>query len=171
MAANERGMFLMGLQPIQRDETFDQRVGRTPWSARVPLDPLPQASTKTSTRPTWASAADQGVRPTLHSSIRDKVFSTVRTRQTRVFALRVAHALLDVAEKVSGCALGALLEGYEMVNPALAIAYSGPWSKTFSATSLLCAPHRHSWRCTVVRHFSELPLFMGTSTASGDALP
>jgi hypothetical protein len=78
----------MGLQPIQRDETFDQRVGRTPWSARVPLDPLPQASTNTSSRPTWASAADQGVRPgvrpTLHSSIRDKVFSTVRTRQTRV---------------------------------------------------------------------------------------
>src|ERR1019366_2778882 len=127
----------MGLQPIQRDETFDQRVGRTPWSARVPLDPPPQASTKTSTRARGASAADQGVRPTLHSSIRDKVFSTVRTRQTRVFALRVAHALLDVAEKVSGCALGALLEGYEMVNPALAIAYSGPWSKTFSATSLL----------------------------------
>ena len=113
----------MGLQPIQRDETFDQRVGRTPWSARVPLDPLPQASTNTSSRPTWASAADQGVRPTLHSSIRDNVFSTVRTRQTRVFALRVAQALLDVAEKVSGCTLGALLEGYEMVNPALAIAY------------------------------------------------
>ena len=39
-------------------------LGRTPWSARVPLDPLPQALTNTSSRPTWASAADQGVRPT-----------------------------------------------------------------------------------------------------------
>ena len=39
-------------------------VGRTPWSARVPLDPLPQALTNTSSRLTWASAADQGVRPT-----------------------------------------------------------------------------------------------------------
>ena len=42
-------------------------VGRTPWSARVRLDPPiagqnhPQASSK---RPTGASAADQGVRPT-----------------------------------------------------------------------------------------------------------
>jgi hypothetical protein len=42
-------------------------VGRTPWSARVPPDPLfagqnhPQAIPK---RPTGASAADQGVRPT-----------------------------------------------------------------------------------------------------------
>src|ERR1017187_9137930 len=54
-------------------------MGRTPWSARVPLDPLPQALTNTSSKPTWASAADQGVRPTLYSSIRDRsVFSTVR---------------------------------------------------------------------------------------------
>src|ERR1035438_666239 len=81
------GVYLMGLQPIQRDETFDQRVGRTPWSARVPLDPLPQASTNTSSRPTWASAADQGVRPTLHSSVRDKVFR----------ATRVAHVLFGAA--------------------------------------------------------------------------
>jgi hypothetical protein len=42
-------------------------VGRTPWSARFPLEPLAQAS-NTGGRPTWASAADQGVRPTLHSS-------------------------------------------------------------------------------------------------------
>ena len=155
----------MGLQPIQRDETFDQRVGRTHWSARVPLDPLPQASTNTSSRPTWASAADQGVRPTLHSSIRDKVFSTVRTRQTRVFALRVAQALLDVAEKVSGCALGALLAGYG------ACIFTWSEVKDFFSNVTSCAPHRHSWRYTVVRHFSELPLFMGTTTASGDALP
>jgi hypothetical protein len=74
----------MGLQPIQWNENFDYR--RTPRSARVPQDPLPQASTYTSSKPTWASAADQGVRPTLHSSIRDQAFSTVRTRQTRVFA-------------------------------------------------------------------------------------
>jgi hypothetical protein len=47
------------------------------------------------------------------------------------------------------------------------------WSevKDFFSNVTSCAPHRHSWRCTVVRHFSELPLFMGTSTASGDALP
>ena len=44
-------------------------VGRTPWSARDPLDPLPQALTNASSRPTGASAADQGVRPTLHSPI------------------------------------------------------------------------------------------------------
>src|ERR1022692_1669056 len=61
-------------------------VGRTPWSARVPQDPLPQALTNTSSTPTWA--ADQGVRPTLYSSIWDQAFSTVRTRQTRVFAAR-----------------------------------------------------------------------------------
>jgi len=38
-------------------------VGRTPWSARVPLDPLLGFVYRTSW-PTWASAADQGVRPT-----------------------------------------------------------------------------------------------------------
>jgi hypothetical protein len=38
-------------------------VGRTPWSARVPLDP-PVADYCNSSRPTRASAADQGVRPT-----------------------------------------------------------------------------------------------------------
>jgi hypothetical protein len=43
-------------------------VGRTPWSARVPLDPLfaqlnqPHAIPE---RPTGGSAADQGVRPTI----------------------------------------------------------------------------------------------------------
>src|ERR1035441_9023787 len=61
--------------PSNGMKTFDQRVGRTPgrtpWSSRVPLDPLPQALTNTSNKPTGASAADQGVRPTLHSSIRD----------------------------------------------------------------------------------------------------
>ena len=44
-------------------------MGRAPWSARVPLDPHLGSDPITS-RPTWASAADQGVRPTLHSSIR-----------------------------------------------------------------------------------------------------
>jgi hypothetical protein len=71
----------MGFQPIQWNENLRSASGADP------LDPLPQASTNNS-RPTWASAADQGVRPTLHSSIPDKVFSTVRTRQTRVFAPR-----------------------------------------------------------------------------------
>ena len=46
-------------------------VGRTPWSARVPPDPLlarrdlPQAIPE---RPTRASAADHGVHPTLNSA-------------------------------------------------------------------------------------------------------
>ena len=42
-------------------------VGRTPWSARVPLDPLFASEIRLSprvNRPTRASAADQGVRPT-----------------------------------------------------------------------------------------------------------
>jgi hypothetical protein len=44
-----------------------QSVGRTPWSARVPLDPLLAPSDQphvTQERPTGGSAADQGVRPT-----------------------------------------------------------------------------------------------------------
>jgi hypothetical protein len=57
-------------------KTFDQRVGRTPWTRYL------EHRTNTSSTPTWASAADQGVRPgvrpTLRSSIRDQVFSTVR---------------------------------------------------------------------------------------------
>ena len=43
-------------------------VGRTPWSARVPPDPLSARRIKRSRhrdRPTGASAADQGVRPTV----------------------------------------------------------------------------------------------------------
>jgi len=42
-------------------------VGQTPWSARVPLDPLFDrrvGSSDSNDRPTRASAADQGVRPT-----------------------------------------------------------------------------------------------------------
>ena len=42
-------------------------VGRTPWSARVPLDPLfvqPHQPHAIHKRPTGGSAADQGVRPT-----------------------------------------------------------------------------------------------------------
>src|SRR5580698_3684882 len=45
-----------------------QSVGRTPWSARVPLDPLsapPNQPHVTRERPTRASAADRGVRPTI----------------------------------------------------------------------------------------------------------
>ena len=36
-------------------------VGRTPWSARVPQDPLVHSG---NAQPTGGSAADQGVRPT-----------------------------------------------------------------------------------------------------------
>jgi hypothetical protein len=45
-----------------------EKVGRTPWSARVPLDPplaRPQQIHVASERPTGGSAADRGVRPTL----------------------------------------------------------------------------------------------------------
>jgi hypothetical protein len=44
-----------------------KKVGRTPWSARVPLDPLydqPNQSGAIIEGPTGGSAADQGVRPT-----------------------------------------------------------------------------------------------------------
>jgi hypothetical protein len=46
-------------------------VGRTPWSARVPLDPpfaQPNQRSAIPERPTGASAADQGVRPTLNAA-------------------------------------------------------------------------------------------------------
>jgi hypothetical protein len=45
-----------------------EKVGRTPRSARVPLDPplaQPQRIRAASERPTGGSAADQGARPTL----------------------------------------------------------------------------------------------------------
>ena len=51
----------MGLRPTKVDE--DAKWGRTPWSARVPLDPL-FGRRRFLTRPTRASPADQGVRPT-----------------------------------------------------------------------------------------------------------
>jgi hypothetical protein len=40
-------------------------VGRTPWSARVPLDPL---FVSPFNKPTGGSTADQGVRPTVNRS-------------------------------------------------------------------------------------------------------
>src|ERR1019366_7412967 len=70
----------------------EYRVGRTPWSARVPQDPLPQALTNTSSRPTWASAADQGVRPTLcfRRCERGKHECSRHARSARTLACRVA---------------------------------------------------------------------------------
>src|SRR5216683_1180243 len=54
-----------------------QVVGRTPWSARVPLDPLLANRIRVArrARPTRASAADQGVRPTTGAdcAVRGKV--------------------------------------------------------------------------------------------------
>ena len=46
-------------------------VGRTPSSARVPLDPLLASEINASARskPTGASAADGGVRPTIHADV------------------------------------------------------------------------------------------------------
>src|ERR1035441_5783757 len=43
-------------------------MGRTPWSARPPGPALRASSVEQgSSTPTWAAAADQGVRPTLRS--------------------------------------------------------------------------------------------------------
>jgi len=50
--------------------TAGNAVGRTPWSARVPLDPLfaqPNQPDAIRERPTRASAADRGVRPTINA--------------------------------------------------------------------------------------------------------
>jgi hypothetical protein len=44
-------------------------VGRTPWTARVPLDPLlARLNQPRAERPTGASAADQGVHPTVNAT-------------------------------------------------------------------------------------------------------
>ena len=48
-------------------------VGRTPWSARVPLDPLFARRVRpvdNRDRPTRASAADRGGRPTTYAGVR-----------------------------------------------------------------------------------------------------
>jgi hypothetical protein len=48
-------------------------VGRTPWSARVPPDPLfgkEISLIQPRKRPTGASAADQGVCPTINPDVR-----------------------------------------------------------------------------------------------------
>jgi hypothetical protein len=46
-------------------------VGRTPWSTRVPLDPLfvNESKRMRTSQPTRASAADLGVRPTQHPEV------------------------------------------------------------------------------------------------------
>jgi hypothetical protein len=66
-------------------------VGRTPWSARVPLDPpspLDSEFGANASRPTGASAADQGVRPT------KGIFKSARaTRITALAALLVVAAV------------------------------------------------------------------------------
>ena len=49
-----------------------EKVGRSPWSARVPLDPLFAQLYQAHAipeRPTVGSAADQGVRPTINLNI------------------------------------------------------------------------------------------------------
>src|ERR1035441_5819093 len=69
--------------------------GADPLVRAGPPGPVPSSIDKfhkewtiTSNRPTWAWAADQGVRPTWHWSIRDQMFSTVRARHAKVRALR-----------------------------------------------------------------------------------
>jgi hypothetical protein len=49
------------------NENDSRHVGRTPPSARVPPDPPFRGLTNFASRPTLASAADQGVRPTSRS--------------------------------------------------------------------------------------------------------
>jgi len=48
------------------------RVGQTPWSARVPLDPLfaPREVLAARDKPARGPAADQGVRPTIYPGVR-----------------------------------------------------------------------------------------------------
>ena len=63
------GVLVAKVRPKQRGafRPSIQSVGRTPWSARVPLDPLfalPNQPRVIPERPTGWSAADQGVRPT-----------------------------------------------------------------------------------------------------------
>jgi hypothetical protein len=63
-------------------------VGRTPRSARVPLDPLFLRSIRFLHRrngPTGASAADQGVRPTINAG----GFSTLPVRKARPSCLKL----------------------------------------------------------------------------------
>ena len=51
--------------------THRRLVGRTPWSARVPLDPLFARPNQLQIRerPTGGAAVDQGVRPTIATAL------------------------------------------------------------------------------------------------------
>src|SRR6266567_1965517 len=80
-------------------------VGRTPWSARVPLDPLlaqPNQPEAIHERPTRASAADRGVRPTINAErpIMGKLCgirqSCLQPPFRRLFALRVRLAYIVI---------------------------------------------------------------------------
>ena len=93
-------------------KTFDQRVGRTPWSARGPMDPLRQALTNSSRR--GRRPRTRGSAPLCVSSIPDQVFSTVRTRHAKVRAPQAsskerrmaaaAQALADLQKSLSDLA-------------------------------------------------------------------
>src|ERR1700689_4880332 len=70
-------------------------VGRTPWSARGPRAPPVAKPSK----PTRASAADLGVRPTKTCATSDKLVlgSIVKTAALRIFAIGVGVVLLPSA--------------------------------------------------------------------------
>ena len=79
-------------------------VGRTPSSARVPLDPLPGGVWKTrmkSRRPTGASAADEGVCPTSGALPRDGMFWRLRP-QTEFRSQPILPASADRCPGSSG---------------------------------------------------------------------
>src|SRR5471030_1863181 len=96
-----------------------QIVGRTPWSARVPwtrFSPTESASSAQG-KPTRASAADQGVRPTInadcpiltkprdigHSACHDVFPHPVRLEHERCDPCGYARQPLGPVEPVSGC--------------------------------------------------------------------
>ena len=76
-------VYLMGLQPFQWTENFDQWWGGPPGPRGSPWTRCSELY-QSHSRPTRASAADQGVRPgvrpTLRSSIQHRMFATVPAR-------------------------------------------------------------------------------------------
>ena len=79
-------------------------MGRTPWSARVSLDPLYAKGTNSPlpNRPTGASAADPGVRPTQRKLPRTAGDFQVVVQQWKCLPFRVAQGLLGQSRGFRG---------------------------------------------------------------------
>jgi hypothetical protein len=80
----------MGLQPIQRNENLRAAGGADPLVRAGPPGPAASSIDKYQQQADVGVGCGPGGPPHF-------VFSTVRTRQTRVFAPRVAHAPLRAA--------------------------------------------------------------------------